>query len=1368
MTRLTSPVSPLNAVATAIVMLAALVAPPGVYSAVTYTALVSDMETHAQIDGRAIATDIINKAPRLWRFQEVRLNEMMTHRISAEHLAQELLRVVDDKQNVVAAVGNPPPWPTVTRLQPLFDAGRVVGRLEIHRSLRPLLVNAAWLCLAGLLLAVGSFVSLRVIPLRAVLKANEELRRRDESLAFANALLTATTEDTLDAILIVDEHARIVSYNQHFIDLWQIPRATVEARLDEPVLASVVGQMRDPAAFLARVKYLYDHPEEAGSDRLELKDGRLVDRYSQTLFGPKKQYLGRAWFFRDVTERERAAEAIRQSEAQFKAIFDSARDGIALTDAETKAFLTGNACLCQMLGYTPAEFSGLGMKDIHPPDQLAAIVKEFERHDRGETHTATDIPLQRKDGSVFFADVNSAPVTIDGRKYVLGIFRDTTERKRAEEETRDRLRRSQAQLEAVGRVGLAEALLSGEVETLAREITESAVRVSGCERANVWLFNEAETELHCIDLYEATPAKHSSGMVLREQDFQHEVHVIKTSKYVDADDPLTDPRTKGYSEAYLKPLRITSMLDAAIQAGDRTFGLLCFEHVDKPHHWERDEIAFAGQLADKIGLSIISRMRRQAEAELRKRDALLHAVTASSTELVTAPSLDDAVQQALATVSRTIQVDRMLVFERPPRHGAPPILRYVWNGPDTTVALDAAFFANPALATPRIAAWQAPLSEGKIVVTQTSAARGDVKKMLEGLGIKSLLMLPITVDGRYWGQVGFDTCKQERTWADFEIEILKTLADLIGNAIQRDRYVREIADANRIVQNTPTILYRMRGEPALPMIYISQNIRLFGYEPAALIASPQLYKNLIHPDDLTTFQDSMAQALEQDGQRGVVEFRLLSSRGEYRWFENRFTPIRNAAGRLVEIEGLLIDITERKAAEERIAQLARTDPLTGLPNRATFIERLRQSFAGARRGAPTFAVLYLDIDRFKDINDTLGHPTGDRLLIMVGERLKNSVRETDLVSRFGGDEFSILQSDLEDTADAGALASKLRSALAVPIHVEGNELRITASIGISVWSSETTAPEDLLAQADVALYRAKEEGRDQYRFHTEELDIQVREEVTVADELRGALAREELKLFYQPQVELHSGRIVGMEALVRWQHPTRGLLTPSAFIPIAERTGAIVVIGQWVLDRACQQMHRWQESGIAPQTIAVNISSAQIKAGSEFIKFVTDTLAKWQLSPANLELDVTESMLARAALAQNDVLERLHSLGVKISIDDFGTKYSSLDYLRTYRVNRLKIPQILVNTATRDSESAAVVRAIVGIARELGIEVIAQGVETEAQWSFLTQTSPAAKVQGYYYSEPVAADRAGDLLKRGEIVPAADEPTAAAKLAKTP
>ncbi len=439
---------------------------------------------------------------------------------------------------------------------------------------------------------------------------------------------------------------------------------------------------------------------------------------------------------------------------------------------------------------------------------------------------------------------------------------------------------------------------------------------------------------------------------------------------------------------------------------------------------------------------------------------------------------------------------------------------------------------------------------------------------------------------------------------------------------------------------------------------------------------------------------------------------------------------------------------------KRIALLARTDGLTGLANRATFIERLYQTFAAARRGASRFAVLYIDLDHFKDVNDTLGHSAGDLLLISAAGHLKRNCRESDLVARLGGDEFAILQTEVSDVSGATALASKIHGVLGTPYQLGDSKLFLSASIGISLFTDETAGPDEMLAKADLALYRAKEDGRDQYRFHSDDLDQEMRERVILTGDLIQALEKNELELYYQPQVELFTGRITGMEALIRWNHPKRGLLMPADFIPIIEKSDAIVALGQWVLDHACEQMSSWRNAGIAPVILAVNLSLGQLRTGDELIQFVTTTLTKWGLTPKDLELDVTETMLAYATWAYIDVLERLQQLGVMIAIDDFGTQYSSLDYLKHYRVSRLKIPRAMITAAAQqDQRNAAMVRAIIGLARELDIEVMAQGVENEAQRDLLTAAPSTTKVQGFYYSAPVPASDATQLLRQRLIEP---------------
>jgi diguanylate cyclase (GGDEF)-like protein/PAS domain S-box-containing protein len=571
-----------------------------------------------------------------------------------------------------------------------------------------------------------------------------------------------------------------------------------------------------------------------------------------------------------------------------------------------------------------------------------------------------------------------------------------------------------------------------------------------------------------------------------------------------------------------------------------------------------------------------------------------------------------------------------------------------------------------------------------------------------------------------------------------------------------EQRTRELSNANIIVQNSPVILYRLRGEPAFPLIYISHNITKLGHDPQGLLNSPGWAQTLIDPRDQAKVGEAMARILDKDAEGASIEFRLLTADGALRWVENRYVPVRDKEGRLIEVEGIVIDITERKAAEEKITLLARTDGLTGLANRSTFTERLGQSHASAQRGALAFAILYLDLDKFKPVNDTFGHPVGDLLLQQVAQRLRDCTRESDLVARLGGDEFAILQGEIKEPANAGALAAKIQAALALPYCINGNNINISVSIGISPYVPGNSGADAMLVRADLALYRSKDEGRNQYHFHSDDLDREVFDRVTLAGEIKTAIENHEFELQYQPQVELSSQNIVGMEALARWNHPTRGLLAPAVFIPIAEKSGAIIALGHWVLDAACRQMSLWRKSGLNLPVIAINLSLFQLKSGRALVRDVTETIAKWGLAPSDLEFDVTEATLAQLTWTQNEVLPQLRELCVKIAIDDFGSEYSSFDYVRAYRVNHLKIAQSFINRSTTDPESAATIRAIVNFAHDIGIVVIAQGVETEQQRDLLTSTDPMTQAQGFHFSKPVAADRAGELLREGRIANSAE------------
>ncbi len=435
------------------------------------------------------------------------------------------------------------------------------------------------------------------------------------------------------------------------------------------------------------------------------------------------------------------------------------------------------------------------------------------------------------------------------------------------------------------------------------------------------------------------------------------------------------------------------------------------------------------------------------------------------------------------------------------------------------------------------------------------------------------------------------------------------------------------------------------------------------------------------------------------------------------------------------------DITERRRVEERIAHLAHHDVLTSLPNRVLLRERLEASFGRSRKDSHHFALLVLDLDRFKDVNDTLGHPAGDALLKAAAGRLCSCVREDDTVARLGGDEFAIIQSLSNATTDAIELAKRVLEVMSEPFDIEGQQTSVSTSIGIAVAPADATNPDQLMKNADLALYRAKDEGRETYRFFEAEMDRRVQARRALERELRSALLHERFVLHYQPIIDLEREEVVCFEALLRWSHPERGMVPPSEFIPIAEETGLIGPIGQWVLNRACRDAAGWPEH----IRVAVNLSPAQFKCGDP-IGSVIAALAASGLDARRLELEITESVLLQESASTLATLRQLHNLGVRIALDDFGTGYSSLSYLRSFPFDKIKIDGSFVRNAAEEQSSLAIIRAVAGLSRSLGMTTTAEGVETAEQFERV-RSEGCSHAQGYLISKPRPAAELGEFLR---------------------
>jgi diguanylate cyclase (GGDEF)-like protein/PAS domain S-box-containing protein len=493
-------------------------------------------------------------------------------------------------------------------------------------------------------------------------------------------------------------------------------------------------------------------------------------------------------------------------------------------------------------------------------------------------------------------------------------------------------------------------------------------------------------------------------------------------------------------------------------------------------------------------------------------------------------------------------------------------------------------------------------------------------------------------------------------------------------------------------------------------------------------------------------------SIEESGTATGIEAQACCRDGAKKWMSLNIRAVRGADGKVLHFEGTAEDVTDRKIAEERIQFLAYYDSLTGLPNRTLFELQLADVLSVTRRENGRAALLLLEFVRFKIINDSFGHQLGDRLLQEAAERIKRIVGESGIVARVGGGEFAILLTNIQDARKAVVTAEKMVAEMASKFSILGHSMNISFNIGTSIFPEHGSTGEALVQSADVALYSSKSDGQNKARLFTEEMNVPIMEQLTLENGLGMALDRNELFLVYQPQVDIRTKTITGLEALLRWQHPTLGLVPPAKFIGVAEHSGLIVPIGEWVLRTACAQAREWQDAGLPPVPIAVNVSAVQFRQQG-FTELIRSVLRDTRLDPKYLELELTESLLLTNADVMFSILQDLRKMGVKLAIDDFGTGYSSLSYLRQFQVNRLKIDRSFMQDVAANPDGAAIATAIIKMARALNLEVLAEGVETEAQMSFL-EAQHCYDVQGFYFSKPVGVAKVVEQLLCASIQPA--------------
>lgn len=582
----------------------------------------------------------------------------------------------------------------------------------------------------------------------------------------------------------------------------------------------------------------------------------------------------------------------------------------------------------------------------------------------------------------------------------------------------------------------------------------------------------------------------------------------------------------------------------------------------------------------------------------------------------------------------------------------------------------------------------------------------------------------------------------------------------------RVRYIlRAAAAMERAIENQALLasaqrvarLGSWRWDFATDRMHWSDEVfRILGCDPARTDAGVPALLARVHPEERAEL-DTALRSLRDLGKVDELIHRFLMADGTTRYVRIHTEVSRDQDGRPLQAFGALQDITENKAAEQRIHQLAYYDRLTQLPNRQRFVDNLVVALEQAKRAKRMVAVLSLDLDQFKRINDTLGHAVGDGVLTTVARRLRDTLRDGDAITRLlpgddaalarlGGDEFCVLLSQMSSFQDAAKVAQRILDVIRRPIEVDGHELFTTTSIGIALFPGDGDDADALLKNADAAMYFAKSQGRNNYRFYGKEMNSRALERLAMETKLRRAIDRDEFELHFQPKLDLRDRHVAGVEALLRWRPPDMGMVPPMEFIPLAEESGLIVAIGEWVLWRAAQQAVAWSQAGLPPIHMAVNIAGMHFQQPG-FVDFVAKVLRDTGLEPGRLELEVTESMLMDTRVATLDTLRRLKAMGLRLSIDDFGTGYSSLAYLKQFPVDALKVDRSFVKDMPGADDDAAIASAIIAMAHSLRLEVVAEGVETQAQLAFLAERG-CEYVQGFLIAQPLPARELEALLTR--------------------
>ncbi len=1002
----------------------------------------------------------------------------------------------------------------------------------------------------------------------------------------------------------------------------------------------------------------------------------------------------------DATDRQQAESALRESEERFRSLVQNVSDVIVILE-ESGLFRYQSPAMERVLGWQLQEVAGTDPALLLHPDDVplasAALARVVEQP---ATPAGAAFRIRHKDGSwrtfeAIFTNMLANPA-VGG---LVVHARDITERRQAEQA----LRRQDAIYHAAG-VAAARFLSSADWE---QHIPDVLARLGvAAQVSRVYLFEQLIAEDgHAVSRQRfewaspGVPAK-IDNPALQTLSFEaYEAgHIAATL----ATGAVVQTHTRDLPAVFRQLLDAQSVLSALLVpvfAGGQYWGFLGFDECAAEREWAAAEVDALQMAARTLGAAVQRRREQQALAVSEERFRLL-------------------AENARDTIFR-LRLRPLLQWD----YIGPSVEGITGHTPDE-------LYQDPRLALRAVHPEDAYILQG--VITEPKRFDGPVElRFIHRNGSTCWLEMRIVPVLDHAGQVvaveGVARDISERRRAE---QSLRESETRFRSLIQHISDVITVVDVDgRIRYHSPSIQ------------------RVLGYDPDALTGHEA--REIVHPDDLPSLQAFFRRALDNQAAGSPLELRIRHHDGAWRHVESYAVALLDEPG----VRGIVLtsrDVTERKQFEEQLTHLAFHDALTGLPNRALFLNRLEHALARAERREGAVAVLFLDLDRFKVVNDSLGHAAGDELLATVARRLRGCLRPSDTLARFGGDEFTVLLEHISRPTDAASVAERIIETLSAPVSIAGHEVVATASVGIVLNTDGHRHPADLLRDADLALYQAKGAGRARYVLFDGAAHERAVERLTMEADLRRALERDELVLHYQPEVELSSGRIAGMEALLRWQHPTRGLIPPGEFIPLAEETGLIIPISEWVLQTACRQARYWQDGrrrGSPSLLLSVNLSPQQFRHPN-LLATISQALEESRLDPSCLRLEITEGAVVDGAEATVATMLALKGLGVRLAIDDFGTGYSSLSYLTRFAVDTLKVDRSFVLGVAHDQRTFSVVKAVAAIAHALGMDVTAEGIETAEQLAKVRGVK-CDWGQGFYFFRPMPADRLTAILRGG-------------------